>query len=193
MDYNVGIDFRTRSLNVILDAYIADTRNLVFSRTILPSTGFLSTNDNLGKVRNKGLEASVSWTFYRKGASYISLFGKTAFNDNRVLEISDVLKSYNEQQKARAKETGMVDPVIQYYDGMPLHSIWVVRSLGINSADGHEIFLDRNGNITTVWNPYNLYNCGSSDPLFNGNFGINGEVSGFGFSLTATFYGGGYL
>ena len=193
MDYNVGIDFRTRSLNVILDAYIADTRNLVFSRTILPSTGFLSTNDNLGKVRNKGLEASVSWTFYRRGASYISLFSKTAINDNRVLEISDVLKSYNEQQQARAKETGMADPVIQYYDGMPLHSIWVVRSLGINSADGYEIFLDRNGNITTQWSPSNLYNCGSSDPLFNGNFGINGEVKGFGFSLTATFYGGGYL
>ena len=193
MDYNVGIDFRTRSLNVVLDAYIADTRNLVFSRTILPSTGFLSTNDNLGKVRNKGLEASVSWTFYRRGASYISLFSKTAINDNRVLEISDVLKSYNEQQQARAKETGMADPVIQYYDGMPLHSIWVVRSLGINSADGHEIFLDRNGNITTQWSPSNLYNCGSSDPLFNGNFGINGEVKGFGFSLTATFYGGGYL
>ncbi len=193
MDYNVGIDFRTRSLNVVLDAYIADTQNLVFSRTILPSTGFLSTNDNLGKVRNKGLEASVSWTFYRRGASYISLFGKTAINDNRVLEISDVLKSYNEQQQARAKETGMVDPVIQYYDGMPLHSIWVVRSLGINSADGNEIFLDRNGNITTLWSPSNLYNCGSSDPLFNGNFGINGEVKGFGFSLTATFYGGGYL
>ncbi len=193
MDYNVGIDFRTWSLNVVLDAYIADTRNLVFSRTILPSTGFLSTNDNLGKVRNKGLEASVSWTFYRRGASYISLFSKTAINDNRVLEISDVLKSYNEQQQARAKETGMADPVIQYYDGMPLHSIWVVRSLGINSADGYEIFLDRNGNITTQWSPSNLYNCGSSDPLFNGNFGINGEVKGFGFSLTATFYGGGYL
>ena len=193
MDYNVGIDFRTRSLNVVLDAYIADTRNLVFSRTILPSTGFLSTNDNLGKVRNKGLEASVSWTFYRRGASYISLFSKTAINDNRVLEISDVLKSYNEQQQARAKETGMADPVIQYYDGMPLHSIWVVRSLGINSADGYEIFLDRNGNITTQWSPSNLYNAGSSDPLFNGNFGINGEVKGFGFSLTATFYGGGYL
>lgn len=193
MDYNVGIDFRTKSLNVILDAYIADTQNLVFSRTILPSTGFSYTNDNLGKVRNKGLEASVSWTFYRKGASYISVFGKTAINDNRVLEISDVLKAYNEQQQARAKEAGMADPVIQYYDGMPLHSIWAVRSLGISSDQGDEIFLNRNGNITTEWNPADLVNCGSSDPLFNGNFGITGEVKGFGFSLTATFYGGGYL
>ncbi|MBR5905054.1 MAG: SusC/RagA family TonB-linked outer membrane protein [Bacteroidales bacterium] len=193
MDYNVGIDFRTRTLNVILDAYIADTQNLVFSRTILPSTGFTYTNDNLGKVRNKGLEASVSWTFYRKGASYISLFGKTAINDNRVLEISDVLKAYNEQQQARAKEAGTAEPVIQYYDGMPLHSIWAVRSLGISSDQGDEVFLNRNGDITTTWNPADLVNCGSSDPLFNGNFGINGEVKGFGFSLTATFYGGGYL
>ena len=193
MDYNVGVDFRTRTLNVILDAYIADTQNLVFSRTILPSTGFTYTNDNLGKVRNKGVEASVSWTFYRKGASYISLFGKTAINDNRVLEISDVLKAYNEQQQAHAKEAGTNEPVIQYYDGMPLHSIWAVRSLGISSDQGDEVFLNRNGNITTTWNPADLVNCGSSDPLFNGNFGINGEVKGFGFSLTATFYGGGYL
>lgn len=193
MDYNVGIDFRTKSLNVVLDAYIADTRNLVFSRTILPSTGFSSTNDNLGKVRNKGLEASLSWTFYRKGSSYISLFGKVAVNDNRVLEISDVLRSYNDQQKERAKEAGVTEPVIQYYDGMPLHSIWAVRSLGISSDKGEEIFLNRNGNITTSWNPADLVNCGSSDPLFNGNFGITGEIKGFGFSLTATFYGGGYL
>ena len=193
MDYIVGLDFRTRSLNVILDAYVADTQNLVFSRTILPSTGFSYTNDNLGKVRNKGLEASVSWTFYRKGSSYISLFGKAAVNDNRVLEISEVLKAFNEQQQARAKEVGMADPVIQYYDGMPLHSIWAVRSLGISSDQGDEIFLNRNGNITTEWNPADLVNCGSSDPLINGNFGINGEVKGFGFSLTSTFYGGGYL
>ena len=193
MDYNVGIDFRTRSVNVILDAYIADTQNLVFSRTILPSTGFTYTNDNLGKVRNKGVEASLSWTFYRKGSSYVSLFGKAAVNDNRVLEISDVLKAYNEQQQARAKELGTTEPVIQYYDGMPLHSIWAVRSLGISSDKGDEVYLDKNGNITLSWNPANLYNCGSSDPLFNGNFGINGEVKGFGFSFTATFYGGGYL
>ena len=193
MDYNVGVDFRTRSLNVILDAYIADTRNLVFSRTILPSTGFAITNDNMGKVRNKGIEASVNWTVYRRGASYINLYGKAAMNDNRVLEISDALRSFNEQQQARAKEAGNNAPVIQYYDGMPLHSIWAVRSLGISSDKGDEIFLNRNGEITTTWNPADLWNCGSSDPIVNGNFGINGEVKGVGVNFTATFYGGGYL
>ena len=193
MDYNIGIDFRTRNLNIVADAYIADTRNLVFSRTLLPSTGFPMTNDNMGMVRNKGVELSVNWTLYRSGASYINLFGKAAFNDNRVLRISDALKAFNEQQQALAKEVGATAPVIQYYDGMPLHSIWVVRSLGINSSDGKEVYINRNGNITTTWNPADLYNCGSSDPLVNGNVGINGEVKGFGFNFVATFYAGGYL
>ena len=193
MDYNIGIDFRTRNLNIVADAYIADTRNLVFSRTLLPSTGFPMTNDNMGMVRNKGVELSVNWTLYRSGASYINLFGKAAFNDNRVLRISDALKAFNEQQQALAKEVGVTAPVIQYYDGMPLHSIWVVRSLGINSSDGNEVYINRNGNITTTWNPADLYNCGSSDPLVNGNLGINGEVKGFGFNFVATFYAGGYL
>ena len=193
MDYNIGIDFRTRNLNIVADAYIADTRNLVFSRTLLPSTGFPMTNDNMGMVRNKGVELSVNWTLYRSGASYINLFGKAAFNDNRVLRISDALKAFNEQQQALAQEVGVTAPVIQYYDGMPLHSIWVVRSLGINSSDGKEVYINRNGNITTTWNPADLYNCGSSDPLVNGNVGINGEVKGFGFNFVATFYAGGYL
>ena len=193
MDYNIGIDFRTRNLNIVADAYIADTRNLVFSRTLLPSTGFPMTNDNMGMVRNKGVELSVNWTLYRSGASYINLFGKAAFNDNRVLRISDALKAFNEQQQALAQEVGVTAPVIQYYDGMPLHSIWVVRSLGINSRDGKEVYINRNGNITTTWNPADLYNCGSSDPLVNGNVGINGEVKGFGFNFVATFYAGGYL
>ncbi len=193
MDYNIGIDFRTRNLNIVADAYIADTRNLVFSRTLLPSTGFPMTNDNMGMVRNKGVELSVNWTLYRSGASYINLFGKAAFNDNRVLRISDALKAFNEQQQVLAKEVGVTAPVIQYYDGMPLHSIWVVRSLGINSSDGNEVYINRNGNITTTWNPADLYNCGSSDPLVNGNVGINGEVKGFGFNFVATFYAGGYL
>ena len=193
MDYNIGIDFRTRNLNIVADAYIADTRNLVFSRTLLPSTGFPMTNDNMGMVRNKGVELSVNWTLYRSGASYVNLFGKAAFNDNRVLRISDALKAFNEQQQALAQEVGVTAPVIQYYDGMPLHSIWVVRSLGINSSDGKEVYINRNGNITTTWNPADLYNCGSSDPLVNGNVGINGEVKGFGFNFVATFYAGGYL
>lgn len=193
MDYNVGIDFRTARLNVVADAYIADTRNMVFSRSTLPSTGFSSVSDNLGLVRNKGVELQLSYTLYQKGSSYFSVFGKIATNDNRVLRISDAMKDFNARQQKIASENNSSTPVIQYYDGVPLHAIWTVPSLGIDPITGHEIFVKQNGSITDEWNAADLRYTGSSDPLFNGNFGFNGEIKGWGVNLVFTFYGGGYL
>lgn len=193
MDYNIGLDFRTNRLNAVIDLYIADTKNLVFPRSIVPSSGFSVVNENMGKVRNKGVEASVSYTIFQKGSSFFSVFGKIALNDNRVIEISEALSNYNALQQAVAESTNSEAPVIQYYNGVPLHSIWAVRSLGINSLDGKEYFLDRNGDMTDNWSAKNLVNCGSSDPLYNGNFGFNGEIHGIGMNFVATFYGGGYI
>ena len=193
MEYNLGLDFRTRRLNAVVDFYIADTQNLVFQRSIVPSSGFSTVSENLGKVRNKGIELSLSYTVFQKGSSYFSILGKAAVNDNRILDISDALASYNAQQQAVAEETGSTMPVIQYYNGASLHSIWAVPSLGVNPVDGKEYYIDRDGNMTDSWSAKNLVNCGSSDPLFTGNFGFNGEIAGIGISCIFTFYGGGYI
>lgn len=193
MDYNVGIDFRTRRINAVLDLYIADTNNLVFSRTILPSTGFNYVNDNLGQVRNRGVELSLSYILFQKRSSFISVFGKLAYNDNRVLKISDALEAYNRRQRAEANSSSGASTVIQYYNGMPLHSIWAVPSKGIDPITGNEIFVKKDGTLTDIWSASDLVNCGSSDPKFNGNFGLTGELKGFGFNVVFTWYGGGYL
>lgn len=193
MEYNIGIDFRTKRINATIDAYIADTRNLLFPRSLVPSAGFGTVQDNLGTVRNKGIEASLSYTVFQKGSSYVSIFGRVAANDNKVLQISESLEEYNRQQQAYAKANNVETPVIQYYNGVPLHSIWVVPSLGINPYTGAEVFIDKNGNMTDTWNPTDLVNFGSSDPIVTGNFGINGEVSGIGFNVTMRFTAGGYL
>ncbi len=193
MDYDAGLDFRTKSISATLDFYIADTRNLVFSRSILPSTGFSTVSDNMGKVRNKGIEASLSWTVWQKGSSFISLFGKVAYNDNRVLKISKALENYNKQQRAEANTASGATTVIQYYNGMPLNSIWAVRSKGIDPITGKEIFIKKDGTLTDEWAASDLVNCGSSDPKFNGNYGISGEVKGFGFNVVVTWKGGAYL
>ena len=191
MDYNVGVDFRTKRINAVLDAYIADTRNLVFNRSIVPSTGFSTVVDNMGKVRNRGVEASLSYILFQTGSSYLSVFGKIAFNDNRILQISEALEAYNKQQAAAAEALNSPLPVVQYYNGMPLHSIWAVESLGIDSKNGHEVFIDRDGNMTTSWDSKDLKNFGSSDPVYNGNFGINGEIASIGVNIVMTYYGGG--
>ncbi len=193
MDYNVGIDLRTKHLSITADAYISDTENLVFNRSILPSTGFSSFSDNLGKVRNKGIELSVSYRVFSNSNGFLNLNAKIARNDNRILEISDALRNYNEEQQELAEEAGRTTPVIQYYDGCPVNAIWAVESLGIDPASGKEIFLDRNGNMTNTWSATDLKYCGSSDPLYNGNFGFNAELYNVGLNAVCTFYGGGYM
>lgn len=193
LDNNLGLDLRTKHFNVTLDLYVSDTRNLVFSRGISPSTGYSFVNDNLGLVRNQGVELSLSYMVWQKGANYFTIFSRTAFNDNRILRISESMQAFNETQLRSAQANGTATPVVRYYDGMPLHSLWVVRSLGVDPYDGKEVFLDRGGNMTKTWSPYDLVNAGSYDPLVNGNFGFNGEIHGFGLSLVMTFKAGGWL
>ena len=191
-EYNLGLDFRTKHINMTADAYVADTRNLVFNRATLPSVGFSSVSDNLGTVRNRGVELGVNYTVFQKRSSYLTLLSKIAFNENKILALSESMRDYNRSQIEAAKASGSESPVIQYYEGMPLHSIWVVPSLGIDPISGKEIFVASNGMLVDEWSATNLRNYGSSDPLFNGNFGLNAEVSGVGLSVIFTYYGGGY-
>lgn len=190
-DYNVGLDFRTKRSTIVIDAYISDTENLIFNRSLLPSVGFGSFSDNLGKVRNKGLEFSFSYRVFSGSNGFFNINTKIAYNDNRILEISDALRSYNKEQQTQATESNSTKPVIQYYDGCALNAVWAVRSLGIDPVSGKEIFLDLDGNMTNQWNASNLVYCGTSDPKFNGNFGFNTEFFNIGLNAICTFYGGG--
>lgn len=51
-------------------------------------------------------------------------------------------------------------------------------SLGIDPTTGNEMFLDRNGEKTYVWNINDQVVCGESNPKFQGNFGFNAEYKG---------------
>ena len=193
VDYTVGLDANIGNLLLKFDAYIADTRNMAFNRSLVTSTGFSVVRDNLGKVRNKGVELSATYSVIRKKDAFLNVYFKIATNDNRVRKLSDALKSYNEQMKQNATDEKQTAPVAIYQDGKPLNSIWAVKSLGIDANTGKEVFLDLDGNKTFTWSAANLVYCGSSDPKYNGNFGFNGEYKGLGLSAVFTYYGGGKM
>lgn len=72
-------------------------------------------------------------------------------NKNILKEISEAMRSYNEQQEELATEGNV--PVQKYYDGVSMDAIWAMPSLGIDPANGREIYIakDENGN------PYRTY------------------------------------
>ena len=73
----------------------------------------------------------------------------------------------------------------KYVEGGSESSIWAMRSLGINPANGEELFLTPDGKITNTWNSADQVVVGSTEPAAQGSFGVNARWKNF--SLYATF------
>jgi len=192
-DYNVGLDMSYGRLMLNLDLYRKITKGLVADIDIVPSTGFETVKDNLGQIENKGFEAKVSYTILRTKNSFLNINGAIAFNDNKIMKISDQMRQFNDRQNSLASDPRYNKPVLRYIDGMPLNAIWAVRSMGIDPSTGNEIYMDRNGELTYKWNASDMVMAGVSTPKFNGIFGITGETKGLGFNIVLRFLGGGQI
>ena len=119
-----------------LEYYLQTTNNTVNPIDLLPSTGFTTVQENIGKVENKGIDFSLSAIAWQRPAdrSYLRFSVMMSHNKNKLKEISEAMKSYNEQQTALA--TSSNKPLNKYYDGVSMDAIWAVPSLGIDPATG---------------------------------------------------------
>ena len=87
---NIGLDlgFFDNSLNITLDYFVRDAKDLLLYRNLRPSTGYTSIYTNAGHIRNSGFEFAINytkeigdWTF---GAT---LNGSTL--KNKAIEVGD--------------------------------------------------------------------------------------------------------
>jgi TonB-linked SusC/RagA family outer membrane protein len=192
-DYNAGLDLNINKLSLKFDYYLADTKNLITDVTTPGSTGFNSVKDNLGKVRNTGFELYASYLVWSRKSSFVTLNFGIETNKNKIVELSNAMKSFNALMDKRAADQGNSIPVKKYVDGMSMNAIWAVPSLGIDPATGREIYVDRNGSTTYIWNANDMIVAGNSAPDYQGTFGFSGEHKGIGLSVTARYLGGGQL
>ncbi|WP_289024112.1 SusC/RagA family TonB-linked outer membrane protein [uncultured Salegentibacter sp.] len=192
-DYNAGIDSKIGNLSLRLDYYESYTENLITSITLPYSTGFNSVKDNLGKVKNSGIEANLSMLLWSQGRNFFSVNGGIATNENKIVELSNAMRSFNERMDEIAANRGNSKPVNKYEDGMSMNAIWAVPSLGIDPSTGNEVYLDREGNTTYEWSARDMVVVGDDNPKYRGNFGFSGEYNGFGISVTARYLGGGQM
>ncbi|MFD0761317.1 SusC/RagA family TonB-linked outer membrane protein [Lutibacter aestuarii] len=192
-DYNAGFDAKLKNLSLRFDYYESYTQNLITDITLPYSTGFNSVKDNLGRVKNNGIELNGSYLVWNKGKDFFTVnFGITT-NKNKIVELSDAMQSFNEKQEAIAADRGNNKPVLKYEDGMSMNAIWAVKSLGIDPATGNEIYVKQDGSTTYEWSADDLIVVGNSSPKYKGVVGFSGEYKGFGLSVTARYLGGGQL
>ena len=93
---NIGIDLQfINRINVILDFYTRKTKDLLLSRTMDPITGFGSIMDNIGSMRNTGVELEIrSTNIDRKDFTWTTAF-MLSHNKNKVLKLADVDQYYS--------------------------------------------------------------------------------------------------
>ncbi|EOR96294.1 TonB-dependent receptor [Arcticibacter svalbardensis MN12-7] len=192
-EYNAGLDAKIKNLNLRFDYYIGYTENLLTDVTLPNSTGFDVVKDNLGRVQNKGIELFASYPVWSKGRNFVNLNFGLETNKNKIVELSNAMKTFNNRMDELAADQSNNHPVKKYEDGMSMNAIWAVPSLGIDPATGNEIYVDRDGNTTYEWNANDMIVAGNSMPSYQGVFGFNAEYNRIGISATGRYLGGGQL
>lgn len=158
------------------------TVDLINDITIPTSTGFTIYRDNVGEISNKGYEFEVRVAAIQKKDFNLYVNANLGHNKNTIEKISNSMKAYNQRVRdqyaqqiftSRFDSEKLATPFIQYEEGGSMNSIWGVQSLGINPADGQEVFYSRTGRLVRSWDASDQVVMGNSDPKITGNIGFN--------------------
>lgn len=191
---NIGLDagLWNNNLQVTIDAYQATTKNSLLNVTIPASSGLVSALQNVGEIRNRGLEIMLSTyqEFNKDWSLDLSLAMST--NQNKVLALGP-------DQKQILYASGLPDPSFIVKVGESIGSFYGYKVLGVfksqeqfdstphlenaNQGVGDFIYADTNNDGKV--NEEDRVILGNANPDFT--WGLNGTLGwknlDFGFSI----------
>jgi len=138
---NIGLDYSLFSgrLSGSVDAFRNDTDQLLLGRDLPADSGFDTILDNVGEIRNEGLEFSFNTINVNRGG----FRWDTEFNIT--FQRSEVLSLFDGREEIR----NFTQPGGGLYRvGEPLGLYERVPWAGVNPANGRPLYEDENGNLT---------------------------------------------
>lgn len=179
LDYGVEIGLWHDKIYLKASAYDERTIDLITDYTIPSSTGFTSYKENMGKVKNTGVELELRARLYSDRNWLFQLYGSFARNKNTIIEISQAMRDYNKRVEElfsgynpeSSSDSKYAKTYLKYYEGASLTSIYGMKSLGISPTNGKEIYFRRNGDVTDVWSADEWTIIGDTAPKGQGSFG----------------------
>ena len=128
---NIGLDaglFNNR-LQVSLDAYMNDTRDLLINVPIAANAGFSTQLQNVGSVRNTGLELQLSTVAISNKDFKWNINFNISTNHNEVTQLSNVADHYFASSGWGAGNEYLVQV------GQPVGTIWGYQADGMYTLD----------------------------------------------------------
>lgn len=130
---NIGVDyglFKGRITGSV-DVFRRDSKNLLLNKPLPTTSGFGSISQNVGEVRNEGIELELSLLNFDKKFKWRTNFNWT-FLRNKVTKLLD----------------GQDRIGTTVFLGKSLSPIYIVEYAGVNAATGRGFFYDVNNNPT---------------------------------------------
>lgn len=194
---SLGAEFGIKGDLLKLDVSFYDrtTNRMISTINVAPSFGFYDDRffQNLGKVQNRGFEAMANWRVLNNTAKDLSWYLSVGAVQNRskLKEISNELRSLNESLVKKDKAGNVIQPSQFYQEGESLNIIHAVPSLGIDPANGRELYRTRNGGVSYTWDANNQQVVGDTEPTLYGNVGTTVNFKGLSVQVIGNYSLGG--
>lgn len=177
---NVGVDLNAFDrIDLSIDLYQRINEDLLQSVPQPAITGFTSQIQNIGRVRNRGVEVSLSTVNFQGGFRWTTDFN-IGFNNNEVLELAggEPINAGNQRIE----------------EGRDLRTWYFRKWAGVDSETGEPLWereiTDEEGNVvdtelTSDYNQANRQKVGSATPDFTG--GLRNSLKYKGITLSTFF------
>ena len=167
--HNIGVDFRLFDrLNGTIDWYTRRTEDMLIAAPLPYTTGFSRLNQNVGKIRNSGIEVQLDAEIINTNDLKWNAGVNFAANRSKVLEL--------------APDQDFIGTSIRYVVGDQLITYWLYDYVGVNPQNGNALWRNEEGLLTENYSDARRIRCGSPEPLWTGGF--NTDISWKGLSLS---------
>lgn len=174
---NIGLSARLFDrLDIDLAYYDKKTTDMLMTIPYSYTTGHSSGWGNIGSMFNRGFEATVSYDIINRRNLQWSVSANINYNKNQITELFGGRDEYV-----------VANAGIKYQVGMPYGELYYVRWVGVDPADGQQIWLDKDGNETKTYSEDNAVFTGKqryapwaggfSTSFFWKGFSINADFS----------------
>jgi TonB-linked SusC/RagA family outer membrane protein len=181
LDIGAELGFFNNRITAGFDYFDRTTDDLLYTVNVSATTGFSSYFGNIGNVRNKGYEITIGADVIRaKDFNWNLSFNYTDV-DNEVTKLfsDDVPAGSNGRLKV----------------GYPINNYFMVRSAGINPANGKRQYLTKDGKVTETYASSDAVMLDGKSPNVKFFGSLNSSFTYKGFDLNTQFYysGGNYI
>ena len=196
-NFNAGVDFEFLRARVTgsIEYFHRNTTDMLYFFPVPASLGYGGYYDNIGDMRNAGVEFSTNVNLVRRDGFNWSVYLNFTHYKNKVTMIPEENKTTTvEGYRGFASSTTFIG------EGLPLNTFYMYKYAGVDPETGDALWYmnvkDENGNVigrekTATYSQATQYLCDDPTPDLYGGFGTSLDYRGLDFSVSFTYQIGG--